>query len=187
MKKKLFMMVAIALLLVACGGNDTKVIEGAKGGNAEATKSESKEAKEETASNVTKRGYVFEYNGVSISMDEPAEPVIEALGEPASYFESPSCAFEGIDKVYTYNSFELDTYPTDDKDFVSCIIFKDDAITTPEGVCIGDSVSSVTSVYGDAEEESGMIVYEKDDMKLCFIVSGDKVISIEYRSKVLDE
>ncbi len=32
-----------------------------------------------------------------------------------------------------------------------------------------------------------MLVYAKDGMKLCFILQGDEVVSIEYRSTVLEE
>ncbi|MCI8800070.1 hypothetical protein NSB25_12290 [Acetatifactor muris] len=132
-------------------------------------------------------GYVFIHNGVVIEMDVDAASVIEQLGEPDSYFEAPSCAFEGIDKIYTYGSFELDTYPTDKKDYVSSVIFKDDTITTTEGIGIGDSVDKMEEAYGTGRtDENGMTVYEKGDMKLCFILEGETIVSIEYRSKVLD-
>ncbi len=122
-----------------------------------------------------------------MEMDADAAPVIEQLGEANSYFEAPSCAFEGIDKMYTYGSFELDTYPTEDKDYISAVIFKDDSITTKEGVGIGDAREKMTEAYGEGTEELGMTVYRKDDMKLCFILQEDSIVSIEYRSTVLDE
>ena len=36
------------------------------------------------------------------------------------------------------------------------------------------------------KEEFGMLVYEKDGMKLQFILEGDEITSIEYTSTVLD-
>ena len=110
---------------------------------------------------------------------------MEALGEPVSYFEAASCAFEGLDKIYTYNSFEIDTYPSQDRDLVSAVILKDDSIATAEGVCIGDSLEKLQEVYGEATLENGMLIYAKDGMKLCFIMQDDSVISIEYRSTAL--
>lgn len=134
------------------------------------------------------KGYVFRSGDVVMEMDAEAAPVLEKLGEPNSYFEAPSCAFEGVDKMYTYGSFELDTYPTGDKDFISAVIFKDDSITTPEGIGIGDSREKLTEAYGgEGTEELGMTVYRKDDMKLCFIFQDDKIASIEYRSTILEE
>ena len=132
--------------------------------------------------------YLPSYQDVVIEIDAEAAPIIEKLGEPNSYFEAPSCAFEGIDKMYTYNSFEVDTYPSKTQDYISTIIFKDDVITTTEGVGIGDSVDKVMEVYGeDGSNEDGMLVFEKDGMKLCFIIQDDTVASVEYRSTVLDE
>lgn len=134
------------------------------------------------------KGYVFVYNDIVIEIDSAADSVLEQLGEPNSYFEAPSCALNGIDKIYTYNSFELDTYPLEGKDFISSVLFKDDTITTMEGIGIGDSVEKLTEIYGEnSTEENGMTVYCKDNMKLCFITEGDFVAAIEYKTTILDE
>lgn len=191
--------VILTALLCACG-NDAKVIEGTV--QAKATGDETSAAAESDAGSADAavstteqpeqaaadyKGYVFVYKGVTIEMDADAAPIIEQLGEPDFYFEAPSCAFEGIDKMYTYGGLELDTYPTEDKDYVSSVIFKDDTLTTTEGIGIGDSVSSLETAYGTQwNDEDGMMVYEKDGMKLCFIVDGDSVISVEFRSGVIE-
>ncbi len=197
-----------ALLLAGCG-SDAKVIEGeiktagneeaeeTDGETADEVEAEDKEQASEGVSEASHKGYVFVYHDIVLydkkiksmlmEMDADAAPVIEQLGEANSYFEAPSCAFEGIDKMYTYGSFELDTYPTEDKDYISAVIFKDDSITTKEGVGIGDAREKMTEAYGEGTEELGMTVYRKDDMKLCFILQEDSIVSIEYRSTVLDE
>lgn len=193
--------VILTILLCACG-NDAKVIEGtvqskATGASGETSAekeldagaeniSVSTEEQESAAANY--KGYAFIYRDVVIEMDADAAPIIEQLGEPDSYFEAPSCAFEGIDKMYTYGGLELDTYPTDDKDYISSVIFKDDTLATIEGIGIGDTVSSLEAAYGTQwNDEDGMMVYEKDGMKLCFIADGDSVISVEYRSGALEQ
>ena len=196
MKKKAAILVLSAALLLAGCGNDAKVIEGevktaggeSSGETEDADDDEDADDGEGADDGEEHKGYVFVYNDIVMEMDAEASPVLEQLGEANSYFEAPSCAFEGIDKMYTYSSFELDTYPTEDKDYISAVIFKDDSITTPEGVGIGDSREKLAEAYGgEGTEESGMIVYRKDDMKLCFIIHDDSVASIEYRSTVLDE
>ena len=194
MKKKIAILcVGMMVLLAGCGGSDAKVIEG----EAQVATEQKEEAEavvsDDTASaqeqeTPSYKGYAYIYNDVVIEIDADAAPIIEALGEADSYFESPSCAFEGIDKMYTYGSIEVDTYPMEDKDYISSIIFKDDSITTLEGVGIGDSFDKVKEVYGeDGTGEGGMMVYEKDAVKLCFIIQDDTVAAIEYRSTVLDE
>ena len=194
--KKLFLatLIGLTVMLSACG-NSTKVIEGEVKTATEdkATEKDEAQVKEEATTqeengSAAHKGYTFTYQDVVIEIDAEAAPITEKLGEPNSYFEAPSCAFEGIDKMYTYNSFEVDTYPSKTQDYISTIIFKDDVITTTEGVGIGDPVDKVMEVYGeDGSNEDGMLVFEKDGMKLCFIIQDDTVASVEYRSTVLDE
>lgn len=197
MKKKIMMLcLSMVLLLTGCGGSDVKTIEGeaqaattGKAAEAEVQEQGDAKAQEEVQeAEAAYKGYAYIHNGVTIEIDAEAAPIIEALGEADSYFESPSCAFEGIDKTYTYGSIEIDTYPTDDKDYISAVIFKDDSVTTTEGVCIGDSLDKVKEVYGEGGEGAGgMVVYEKDGMKLNFIIQDNAVAAIEYASTVLDE
>ncbi len=188
MKKGLIVSaICVSLFLTACG-DDAKVIEG----DVKTVTAENAEEKTAVASaektNATGKGFVFVTDGIEIAMDTDAADTLSKLGDPNSYFEAPSCAFDGVDKMYTYKSFELDTYPQGDRDFISSIVFKDDVITTKEGVAIGDPASKVIDVYGDEfEEEKGMHVYKKDGMKLCFIIKDDAVAAVEYRSTVLDE
>lgn len=178
-------LVCAAVLFTGCGGNG----EAGTTDNATPTPVEAGQpGRDENKPDNTAKGYVFEYNGVTIGMDMEAASLVEALGEPASYFEAPSCAFEGLDKMYTYGSFELDTYELDGKDYVSGILFKDDLVATKEGVSLFMTKEDMTKAYGeDYTEEHGMVVYEKDGMKIKFILTDDEITSIEYSSTALDE
>lgn len=138
------------------------------------------------------KGYIFQTQGISgmISMgvDMDAASVIEGLGKPDSYFEAPSCAFQGIDKMYTYSHFEIDTYPDGDKDKISMILFLDDLVSTSEGICIGMSKEDMEKAYGtDYEVSNGFYRYTKDNMKLSFIIKNGEITSIEYDSLVLNQ
>ncbi len=194
MKKIMAMMITAALLLAGCGDSE-KVIDGnvenaVTGGSQTGSPAETGEngQAQEPQTETEHKGYVFVVRDVTLEVDGDAAPVVEALGEPASYFEAASCAFEGLDKIYTYNGFEIDTYPMQDKDLISSIVLKDDSVMTAEGICIGDSLEKLQQAYGsEAAEEGGMLVYGRDGMKLCFILQGENIISIEYRSTVLDE
>lgn len=132
--------------------------------------------------------YVFEYKGVKISPDMNTNEFLAALGDPLHYYEVKSCAFEGMDKIYTYTSFEISTYPNGANDLVSSIYFKDDTVTTQEGAYLGMAKSDVLALYGSNYTESaGAYVYSKGGMELHFIFDGETLASIEYVTTVLDE
>lgn len=126
-------------------------------------------------------GYTFTYNGTKIAMHADAEAIVKALGEPKSYNEETSCAFEGLDKTYYYGGFYLETYPQGEKDCVSSVWFADDSVETEEGVCVGDSKEKVESVYG-ADAFNGTNAYEltKGKSKLTIVIKDDAVSSIQY-------
>ena len=191
-KKILAVLIAASLLTLAGCGDSEKVIDGdvtnvTTGSRSEesAGEMENSQAPEQQAETAASKGYVFAASGVTVEVDADMAPILQALGEPASYFEAASCAFEGLDKIYTYNGFEIDTYPAQDKDLVSAVVLKDDSVTTAEGICIGDSLEKLLEAYGEGTQENGMVVYTKDGMKLCFILQDDSIISIEYRSTAL--
>lgn len=194
MKKWIMLLSAAALLSVAGCGNDEKVIQGNVQNvqTGEETpddvqdQNQGQESREEEEGDP--KGYVFVHNGVTVEMDAEASAVVEALGEPDSYFEAASCAFEGLDKTYTYSGFEVDTYPAGDEDRISAVIIKDDSVATAEGVRIGDSLEKLQEAYGsESSKEGGLLVYAKDGMELCFILQDDAIVSIEYMSTVLEE
>ena len=176
MKRKLLafgIVTAMALSMVACGGSDdTKVIEASSNGAGDA---------ESTAQN--DEGYVFHYDGTELKMDDDAAPIVEKLGEPSQYFESPSCAAEGIGKLYTYDDFEIQTYPDGDKDLILYVMLRTDNVATAEGIDLSSSKDDIIAAYGEpSSETSGSMTYEKDGTKLVFIFDGDSLISIEYDS-----
>ena len=183
--KKLILVLVLAFGRTGCGnnGNDNGKTE------ENTTKVEQQNdsvSKDDTNKVAETKGYVFEYNGVEVGMDMEAASVIDALGEPVTYFEAPSCAFEGLDKTYNYGSFEIDTYEQDGKDYISGVFLCDDLIETPEGVALYETKADMIAVYGENyKEEFGMLVYEKDGMKLNFILNGDEITSIEYTSGAL--
>ena len=132
--------------------------------------------------------FVFEYKGIRISPDMNTNEFLADLGEPLHYYEVKSCAFEGMDKIYTYTSFEISTYPNGANDLVSSIYFKDDTVTTQEGAYLGMAKADVLALYGSNYTESaGAYIYSKGGMELHFIFDGETLASIEYVTTVLDE
>ena len=170
--KKLSMLLMVLVLtmglLVGCGSSDDK----------ENNNNQGSSNKEQAYT-----GYAFEINGTKIELNAKMEPIAAALGEPDSYFESESCAFQGLDKVYTYGSAVITTYPEDGVDYVYTIELKDDTVETAEGLYIGASKDDVLKTYGDeAEDLDAGIFCTKGESELVFLMDGDVVTNIVYKA-----
>ena len=121
-------------------------------------------------------------------MGAPVSPVIEALYEPLNYFEAPSCAFDGVDRIYYYRGFELYTYPVGETDFISSVNLTDDSVTTPEGVYLGMTFDQMTSVYGENYSQNfGQYTYTQDDSSLSFLIEDGVIVVITYNYTNLPE
>lgn len=124
--------------------------------------------------------FSFTYNGTQITLGAEAAPIIDALGEPRSYTEEPSCAFDGMDKTYYYGSFYFSTYPLNDKDFVYSFWFVDDSVATEDGVRIGNTQADVELAYGvDCFNGTNTYTQSAGKSKLTIILIDGLVTSIQ--------
>lgn len=186
--KKRVLSIIVSLMLsmgifTGCGSAD------APAAGSETTPAESQSTSAATASQDTTQvsdpGYVYSQKGVDVAVNGLMNTIVDVWGEPDKYFESESCAFQGMDKVYTYGSVVISTYPENDKDYVLTIELKDDTITTAEGIYIGCAKADVTAVYGAATSETDVaLVYEKGDCQLTFFFEDDCVTNITYAAKM---
>lgn len=166
----LLLCLCLSLSLIACadvGQNETKPSDTA--------------ATQDSGPTADGERFSFVYNGTKIALFAPAEPIIDALGEPKNYTESPSCAFNGMDKTYFYGSFYMDTYPMDGKDYVYGWWFADDSVSTGEGIYIGATQAEVEKAYGaDSFNGDNAYAVTKNDGTLTVIVEEGVVTSIQY-------
>ncbi len=142
---------------------------------------------EEETDYVNGEEYVFPVGEVTLRTDMDADEAVEELGEYKSVFKAPSCAGEGTSYIYTYDSFEIETYPTEEgKNLIGYIILRDDTVATAEGIDLSMTRSDVIQTYGSGYEEAqNSITYEKNGTKLNFIFDGEELSSIEYVSAVI--
>lgn len=191
LKKICSLLFVTMLILAGCGSNNASTDNAASNNNSSADTQISTEAnapENNTEAAPTLSGYVFSHNSVDFTVDMEADAVITALGEPTSYYEVPSCAFEGMEKIYDYSSFEITTYETEDVDYIANIYLKDDLVETPEGISLYMTSADLTEAYGDDYTVAeGQYVFTKDNTKLIVIVNSDlEIISIQYASTFLD-
>ena len=125
--------------------------------------------------------FSFTYNGTIITLGAEAAPIIDALGEPRSYTEEPSCAFDGMDKTYYYGSFYLSTYPMGGKDYIYNLWFADDGVATGEGIRIGSTQSQVEDAYGEeCFNGTSSLALTKGQSRLVILIEDGKVSSIRF-------
>ncbi len=129
--------------------------------------------------------YQFKSGDTVISMGAEAGEIVKALGNTTkAVFEQDSCAYQGKDRVYTYQGFEMSTYPADGKEKIASIYFLDSTVSTPEGIKIGSTKKEVLEIYGteyDQEEAKfGTFCYSSDTALLRIYTTKDVVDGIEY-------
>lgn len=185
MKQRFLLLVLAVLMIVtfcACNGN----------GENPATSENPGSTANPSGSTSTVNGYGFQVTGtsgaVTLYADMDFSTVVSSLGDQANYFEAPSCAFNGLDKIYTYSNFEVHTYPDGEADRISMILILNDLVSTPEGISIGSTQAQMETAYGTGYAQSGSAyTYTKDNMKLTFLMTDGTITSIEYDSLTLTE
>jgi hypothetical protein len=135
--------------------------------------------KKEENKNIVEDTFKFSYKEVDVTPGKEFKS--ESINEKASYFELDSCAFEGNDKVYTYENIEVTSSEMNGKNIVYSVYLLNDAVSTPEGVKITDDKEIMIEKYGENYEYiNNEYIYIKSNVALSFIVENDTIISIEY-------
>ncbi len=179
--KKKMKMAGIVLAILIC----LPTAGCSKGGNTASGVSTTGSSIKTGSQDSKSEAYYFEYKGIKIKINDPTVPVLKALGEPLNYFEAKSCAFDGMDKIYTYPGFELHTYTEKNVDYIFSVLFTDDSVSTREGIALNATLKDITAKYGTGYEKSSeQYTYLVNGCKLSFLLENDAVASIEYSLKV---
>lgn len=137
---------------------------------------------------IDNKDLVFVYSGTSFLLDSDVAQLIETLGGDYEYIEAPSCVYEGNDKTFVYEDFEIYTYPLDGKDLIDEIIILSSEYETSRGISVGDTVDELKKAYGDKyTDQGGLITYHKNqaDKKspvIYFYTQNGVIVSIHYYS-----
>lgn len=176
--KKILAVLLAALALTGCAaGKQPEVTTAPAQSQTQATQPAGTEQESEPAA-AENAGFTIPFRGVDITLGTPMEPVLAALGEPTSYTEQTSCAFEGLDKTYYYGSLYIQTNPAPEGDRIAAVWFADDSITTAEGVYIGADRATVEKAYGSFSGDACTL--ERDGQRLMILLTEGAVTSIQY-------
>jgi len=139
----------------------------------------SQKAAETTAAVEVK--YEFKTDKAVIAVGAEAAPILKELGKAKKTFEQDSCAYQGKDKVYSYDGFDICTYPVNGKDYISAVYIMDNTVSTPEGLKIGSKKQDIIDIYGKGyKEEFGVYRYTAGNTELSIYTTNQVVDSIEY-------
>lgn len=191
---KAFLLCGILAVLTACGeakpaGNLSQNITmdaGSGQGNAGIGDEEKmggdqeSEAENQGKQKEEKGAFSFLYEGVTLIPGQTFDSSV--LGGYSGVSEVPSCAFDGNDRVYNYEKFELTAYIEENGEHIYSIYFIDPNLPTTEGLCLGDSVDDMKAFYGEDCETNGTSCnYTRGNTVLSIIIQNDIVVGIEYR------
>ena len=131
-------------------------------------------------SSTTQEMYAFKANETEIGLGDNLLNL--ELPEASNVYKTESCAFDGIEKTYTYEDYEITTCVKEDSEDIISIYFTSDQVSTNEGIKIGDSIDTMKQAYGeDFELADVSYTYKKGNSTLTFIADNDVITSIEYR------
>lgn len=120
------------------------------------------------------------YKGVDITPGKEFEA--NKITEQATISEIASCAFDGTDKVYTYENLELVVANAEGKETVYSVYFINDIPETKEGIKLASSKEEMIQKYGE-EYEIGLgnkYTYTKGNVELSFTIENEVITGIEY-------
>ncbi|MBD5523969.1 MAG: hypothetical protein HDR04_06050 [Lachnospiraceae bacterium] len=188
---KALFLCGVVVVLTACGqeaapagdlAQTIKIGTGRSGNDGKVDDKEDRETEAPDQEN-TKEGegvFCFVYEGATLIPGELVDHSV--LPECSDVAEVPSCAFDGNDNIYNFDVFELTAYLDGDEERIYSVYFMDPNLPTTEGLCLGDTVDDMRSLYGEGYEEEGTaFTYTRGKTLLIIIAKNDIVVSIEYR------
>ena len=154
MVRRLFIIIAVIFIFTSCDGNGEEMI---------------------------KEKFYFECNGVRFCVGDGADSVTRALGDANRVSRADSCAGIGEDIIYIYNGFRILAYSDGGETRITSIELVSDAVSTPEGVEIGDGTDAVIRAYGVPDKRDGNVIeYESGGVMLRFSFAEGSVRSVKY-------
>ena len=126
--------------------------------------------------------YRFSYNGFDIVPGSKVESALAAFGDDYDRMEVASCAYQGVDIVYTYPGFTLYAYTDAGVEYINVIEVTNSLINCG-GISVGDSIKKAKEIFGqpDVEDDFG-VLYRSGKTELQISTDGvDSIVAIVYK------
>lgn len=125
-------------------------------------------------------GYAFQHNGYDIGIGSKENYVFAVMGEPYDAKPTANCAGEGMGIDNFYYDGRVRIQIAEKTREVTEIEITEPVIDCG-GVSVGDSAETITSVFGDADYQSDILIeYKKEGMTLHFELANGKVAIVKY-------
>ena len=126
----------------------------------------------------TEDHFSFQAGEVTVTLNAPAEAILEALGQSQAYTKAESCGLCAAVDTYCCDGFFLNVQPDGEgEDRITGFWFTDGSVKTPEGVGIGDSRDAVKTAYGSFSGD--VYMRRKGEERMLILLDGDRVSSIQ--------
>ena len=126
--------------------------------------------------------YKFSYNGFEIVPGAKADTALDAFGDDYDRIEVASCAYQGVDIVYTYPGFTLYAFSDGGVEYIN-VIEVTNPLTDCGGISVGDSIKTAKELYGepDVGDDFG-VLYRSGKTELQISTDGvDTIVAIVYK------
>ena len=181
--KKFFavlLMLTMLLGLCACGGDEKPTETTAAPAATNAPAETEATPVETTAPAAAEAGFAFTFEGVALVPGTVYDAA--ALPEPTSVYQVPSCAIEGTDNVYSFDTVEITAFNDGTQEIIYAIAIFDPNVCTDEGLYLGDDTARVIELYGENYEQNGTaMVYTRGNTILTIILQDDYVVDMEFK------
>lgn len=114
------------------------------------------------------------YNGYSLTINQDMSTFLPA----SSVDSSPSCYYEGDDKIFHYGDMDVYTYPIGGVDYVLEISIFSSNVSTAKGLTVGMTLDDAIAMYGVGSDGGGMYSWYSGNTYMYVTTSGNVITSI---------
>ncbi|MGN0613208.1 MAG: hypothetical protein ACI4JB_04840 [Porcipelethomonas sp.] len=114
------------------------------------------------------------YGGYALTVNQN----ITAFPAAQSVDSSPSCYYEGDDKIFHYGDMDVYTYPYGGSDYVLEITLLSGNVSTARGLTVGMTLDDAIAMYGTGTEGGGIYTWYSGSTYMYVTTSGGVITSI---------
>ena len=127
-------------------------------------------------------------NGIAVSIDHNFNEIKNHLGNVLTVSTQPSCMYSGDEKVYSYQSFDIQTYPDGSNEKVESVTVRTPDCIVPGSIQVGDDINLLEQELSNVEFKKTPRIwfYEKKGFGIRYFYEADSMISAIEIYKIME-